>query len=207
MDMSMRLVVITPPEPIISVPEVQLRLGISNSGDMLEPLIAAACSQVEPPLGWTGRAFGRQTLEARFDCWPDSSGVRLPGQPIVSITSVKHIDTAGTEQTITGSNYQLFGDRLASAYGYDWPDVMSGISEPIRVRYTAGYVAGDPVLEPARMAVALIVKQSLSIGTEDLFLRSETVEGVGSQTRAVTDGTLTLMSRAAENLLQAYRVY
>ena len=205
----MRLVVITPPDPILPTPAIYARLGLTDttSGDLLDALIRAACAQIEPPLGWTGRAFGRQTLEARFDCWPDSDGVRLPGSPIVSVTSVKHIDVAGTEQTIDPAGYQIFGDRLVSAYGSQWPDYMSGISEPIRVRYEAGYVADDPILEPAKMAVALIVKQSLSLGTEDLFLRSSTAEGLGSETRAVTDAALALVGKAAEALLQPYRVF
>lgn len=205
----MRLSVITPPDPILSTPEIYARLGITSqtNGDLLDALIQAACSQIEPPLGWTGQAFGRQTLEARFDCWPDSGGLRLPGPPIVSLTSVKHIDTSGDEQTIDTDDYQLFGDRLVSAYGFDWPDVMSGISEPIRVRYEAGYAADDPRLGPAKHAIALMVKQLLSTGTEDVFLRSETVEGIGSQTRSMTDSGLVLMTKAAENLLQPYRVY
>ena len=205
----MRLVVITPPNPILSTPEIYAKLGLTTTadGDLLDVLIQSACAQIEPPLGWTGQSFGRQTLEARFDCWPDNGGLRLPGPPIVSLTSVKHIDTSGDEQTIDDADYQLFGDRLVSAYGFSWPDYMSGISEPIRVRYEAGYAAGDPRLEPAKQAVALMVKQHLSIGTEDMFLRSETVEGVGSQTRSVTDTGLALMSKAAENLLQPYRIY
>lgn len=204
----MRLVVITPPDPIVSVPEIQQRLSITTSGDVLEPLVAAACAQIEPPLGWTGRAFGRQTLEMRADgfSWRQwSRGVTLAG-PVVSLTSVKYLDNLGAEQTLDPANYELQGDRVVLTT--DTSSLCVYVShEPVRVRFVAGYGVDDPQLEPAKHAVAMMVRHSVALGTEDLFIRSETVDGVGSQSRSVTDAALGLMSKASESLLQPYRIY
>jgi uncharacterized phiE125 gp8 family phage protein len=206
----MRVAVITPPDPIISVPEVQQRVpsAADVSGDVIEPLIAAACAQIEPPLGWTGRAFGLQTLELRGDefswrLW--SRGVMLTA-PVVSVTSVKYLDSLGTEQTLDPANYELQGDRIALTTDASSLCVYAS-HEPVRVRFVAGYALDAPQLEPAKRAVCVMVRQSLALDTEDLFLRSETVDGIGSQSRAVTDTAIALMAKSAENLLHPYRVY
>jgi uncharacterized phiE125 gp8 family phage protein len=204
----MRLVVITAPDPIIDVAGVKSLLGITGTSQdtLLGILTAAACAQIEPPLGWTGRAFGQQTLELRADDWPDDDGLRLLAPPIVSISSVKYVDTAGTEQTVSSGDYELLGDTLSLAYGSAWPDFLAG-SEAIRVRYVAGYDPDDPQLGPAKSAVALMVKAQLSLGTRDPHLSQENVPGVGSRNYVFSDMASRVSDQAVQSLLQPYRVY
>lgn len=66
----MRVVVVSPPEPVISFEEAaeHLKLG-GNQAEraLVEGMIAAATATIDGPDGWLGRSLGAQTLEARFD--------------------------------------------------------------------------------------------------------------------------------------------
>lgn len=211
----MTVKIVTPPSPIVSPTDVRTRLGVMDLDAVLTPLIAAVCAQIEPPFGWVGRAFGRQTLEQRgnwfADCWGGAE-LRLRYPPLVSVTSLKYTDTNGVEQTIDPSGYSVLGlgssdvTRISLSYGGTWPTVRSG-PEAVRVRYEAGYESGDPKLEPAKNAVVLMVKQLLGLSTRDLQLSRDEVPGVGSKTYVLSEVAAKIVGTAADSLLQGYRVW
>ena len=92
----MRVIVITPPAPIVTWEEADqhLRLdGDDEQRDMVERLVKAATQHIDGPDGWLGRALGLQTLEARMGGFCDL--IRLPCQPIVDIVSVHYLDGTG----------------------------------------------------------------------------------------------------------------
>lgn len=207
--------VITPPDPLLTADEVRTRLGVSETDGVLEPLIAAACAQIEPPNGWVGRAFGLQTLEMRGPCFSDHWGgheltLRFP--PFRAFVSVKYLDANGVEQTLDPSLYGVIGAqgadiaRLVLAYGGAWPALRSD-REAVRVRYTAGYDADDPQLEAAKSAVALAVRNLRSLSARDLAISAENVPGVGSRNYIVSQTASQVMSGAVNALLQGYRVF
>ena len=85
----MRVIVITPPAPVVTWEEADqhLRLdGDDEQREMVERLIAAATQHIDGPDGWLGRALGLQTLEARMCGFCDL--IRLSYQPIVDVVSV-----------------------------------------------------------------------------------------------------------------------
>lgn len=107
----------------------------------------------------TGRALITQTWEAVLDGWPAASAIELLRAPVLAITSIKYIDTAGVEQTLDSADYALDKDSepgwLLPAYDTDWPEARD-TANAIRVRYTAGYgAAATAVPEPLRMWIAL----------------------------------------------------
>ena len=107
----------------------------------------------------TGRALLSQTWEVVLDAWPAGSAIELPRAPVLAITSVKYIDTAGVQQTLAGAAYALDNDSepgwLLPAYGTDWPEALD-TANAIRVRYTAGYgAAATDVPQALRMWIAL----------------------------------------------------
>jgi uncharacterized phiE125 gp8 family phage protein len=154
--------VITPPaiEPV-TLANVREQLGINNAADtasdaVITRRIIEARQWVE---GFIRRALISQTLEVRMDCFPEY--IQLPHPPVISVTSVKYIDTDGTEQTMSSSDYVLDDYPLVpfirEAYGTTWPSTRD---EPnaVRVRYVAGYGSNaTDVPQLIREAIILIV--------------------------------------------------
>lgn len=85
----MRVTVITPPEPIVSLVEAKRHLRVEHNSDdaYIESLIAVATAWLDAPDGWLGRALGEQTLEAAFParCIPATRD--MPYQPFLSLVS------------------------------------------------------------------------------------------------------------------------
>lgn len=142
----MSLIVITAPatEPV-TLAEARLHLKVDSTDDdtLISALITAARQQAEHR---TGRALITQTLEKVLDAFP--SDIELPMPPAIAITSVKYINTSGTEQTLDTDQYSLDKDSepgwLTPAYGVAWPATYS-VPNAVRVRYTAGYGAAAAV--------------------------------------------------------------
>jgi uncharacterized phiE125 gp8 family phage protein len=154
--------VITGPaiEPV-TLAEVRTQLGITDASDTASDTtitrrIIEARQWVE---GFIRRALINQTLEIRQDCFTEC--IKLPHPPVSSITSVKYIDTDGTEQTLSSTLYVLDDYPLVpfirEVYGTTWPTARD---EPnaVRVRYVAGYGANaSDVPQLIREAIMLIV--------------------------------------------------
>ena len=147
--------VITPPAQAISTAELRLQSRAdtdSTSEDVLfVGWIAAAVNLAQHQ---TGRSIGVQTLELALDsfpvCWID-----LLNGPVSSITSIKYIDVAGVEQTLSPATYTLNDYGLIHAAvlkpGNSWPAVDGSVNG-VKVRYIAGNL--DPAV---KVALFLIV--------------------------------------------------
>lgn len=192
----MPVVVITPPEvPLVSLADAKahLRVEHDDDNDYIEGLVAAVTKTLDGPDGWLGRALITQTLEWRGDEFPACGDIGLPYPPIASISSVKHDDNDGAEQTVSSGDYRLVGQpsmpRIALAYGSSWPSTRWQ-SEAVRIRYVAGYGA-DPtdVPAPIRHAVLLMVA--------DLYENRD----------ATSEKPRTELPFAAASLLSTYRVF
>lgn len=186
----MRVVVVTPPEPVVSVEEArqQCRVLHNDEDTLIEGYVAAATEHLDGPNGWLGRALGVQTLEARFSL-PSCGTIFLPCPPVFDLVDVRYLGSDGVERSAHTIDFELFGDELASV-GSSWP-WMGGSTkrEAGRIRYRAGY---EKLPSPIRAAILLMV--------DDLYRnRGETVKGVS--TAAVP------MSTTVTNLLSPYRVY
>lgn len=156
----MALRVITPPaaEPVL-LADAKTHLRVTGSDDdaYITGLIAAARAWAEV---WLQRALITQTLELVLDAFPCQE-IRLPVNPVQSITSIKYIDEAGVEQTLTGGNYKTdiasIVARIMPAYGLTWPIPRVEINA-VTVRFIAGYgAAGTNVPQAINQAILLIV--------------------------------------------------
>ena len=197
----MSVVVITPPEPIVSLAEAKAHVRFSAFDDdpYLDALVAAIIDYLDGPKGRLGRALGLQVLEERRHAFPGYSagfwdpamlalplwcfdGDRLVVQvpPIVGVVSVTYADEAGADQVLPASSFAFDEDRLEVAHGVGgWPASRYGMNS-VRVRYQAGY----EVVPPAIKAAVLLM-----VGT--LYANRE----------ASLD---TAFAGAAENLLSPY---
>jgi len=199
----MRVIVITPPAPIVTWEEADqhLRLdGDEEQREMVERLVKAATQHIDGPDGWLGRALGLQTLEARMCGFCDL--IRLPYQPIVDIVSVHYLDGAGQPVLVAPDTYELFGRDLGCAWGKSWPTpgAYRGHAETVRIRYRAGYVV-DPGADPIEPNVPEPIKQAILLMVGDMYRFTETASDMNIAPTSIP------MSTTVENLLSPYRVY
>ncbi|MBX4944634.1 hypothetical protein [Rhizobium binae] len=196
--------IISGPEPIITPADIAGDHAPDDAG--IARMIAAVQASIAAPSGWLGRALGKVTLElwlTNFDC-RDWISLYAPVVAADAI-SVKYLDLDEVEQTVDPGMYWLAGNDLGFRYAFQFPQVACR-PDAIRIRYSAGYEA-DAVPVEAKQATIMSVQHMAAISAENLFLRSEEVEGVGSFQYTVSDQAGEIIRKASENLLQGLRVY
>lgn len=152
-------IVVAPTEYPIDIDDAKAQARVDEDDtDVIAELtrkLAAATSACET---YTRRQFMPATWAAKFDGFP-CGPIVLEKLPIRSITSVKYIDTAGIEQTLSPSLYQpVVGDTdafIAPAYGADWPSTKAGTFNTVTVTFEAGYEDQDAVPDSIKEAVRL----------------------------------------------------
>lgn len=134
--------VITPPTQVIPIGELRAHL---NLGTAVHPDDALVIGYLAAARGYaqhyTGRAIGSQTIELALDEFPVGS-IELPLGPVIApITSIKYLDEAGVEQTLSNTLYTLddYGLRCwaVPAANTNWPSAMAA-ANAVKVLYVAG---------------------------------------------------------------------
>lgn len=174
----MPVVVITPPEPIISLEEAKAHLRIdaadATEDGYISGLILSAQATIDGPAGWLGRSLGQQTLELRdagfsgpaVPCYGRRwrSGLALAYGPVQSVTSVKYLDASAAEQTMPADAYYLEnGEVVRLTSSGSWPSVADR-ADAFRVRYVAGYADGEvpaPILQAVKIMVGLLYENRI----------------------------------------------
>jgi uncharacterized phiE125 gp8 family phage protein len=153
---------ITAPESEpVSLNLMKLHLGIPSSettwDDILEIFIETSRTVVE---NCTRRALIEQERLLRLDDFPLSDfPIKLARNPVISVDSVKYLDTTGTLITLTNDvHYRVdLVTTPSKIYPIDsWPSTLDQ-EAAVRVEYTAGYGDEDSdVPSPIRSAITLI---------------------------------------------------
>lgn len=190
------------PEPIVSPADVP---GDHDGNDAtIEGCIAAVQASIDGPTGWLSRSLGSQTLEMTTDRF--SRIMRLPYEPVTDVTSVVYRDVDGVEQTIDQGDYRVAGgNRLQFGTGFVFPAVECA-ADAVTITYEAGY-ADEDMPASAKQAVIIGVQQIKTMSAQNLSLRSEAVEGIGTTTYTVSEAASELVKRVTDALLQPLRVY
>lgn len=187
----MRVVVVTPPEPVVTASEAiaQLRLDITGEDELLDGLIAAATANIDGPDGWLGRAIGMQTLELHV---PDFCGglIVLPCMPIVSLTSVTYLDAAGVAQSVATGDAYLVDRILCTRAGWSAP-ATAYRADAVRIRYVAGYPDQD-----GKSTVPASIRHAILMMVARLYA-----------SRGEDHATSLMEDRTVERLLAPYRVF
>lgn len=116
---------------------------------MVQALLAAAREYAEH---YTQRSIGAQTLELALDSFPSSPpGIELP-LGAATLTSIKYVDTALVEQTISNTLYTLddYSDKHWAIPASVWP-TPADVANAVKVRYVT------PAAIPAAGRAALLL--------------------------------------------------
>jgi len=156
--MSRKLV--TPPDaadPVITSSEAMdhARVDEEIERPKLAGLVETATKSAEV---FTERRFVEQTWRLKRDCFQEV--IELPFPPLISVESIKYIDTNGTEQTLDPSVYTVDTDsepgRVFLAYDQSWPSIRSE-RQAVRVEFKCGYGAAADVPPTIKHAIKLLV--------------------------------------------------
>lgn len=142
----MPIITITAPaaEPVTTAEvKAAARIDDSNLDSQISILISAFRQQAEHK---QERRLITQTVELVLDEFPASNEINLILPDAQSVTSVKYLDTAGAEQTLSTGIYALDVDstpsRLLLKYDQEWPYTQD-VPNSVRIRYVVGYGAAS----------------------------------------------------------------
>jgi len=157
----MALKEITPPaEEPITTSEAKLspslRVATATDDTAIGTLITTARKLAET---YTLHALVTQTWELVLDGFP-TGGIVVPLPPLQSVTSIKYIDTDGTEQTLDALLYSVDDDSIPGlivpAYGETWPTTRDEVNA-VRVRFVAGFGDASDVPEDIKSWIKIMV--------------------------------------------------
>lgn len=117
----MRLVVVTPADPIVSLAEAKahLRVDADDEDAVIAALVEVATGWLAGPDGWLGRSLGQQVLEATFPADQNPADREYPCPPFLSLVS----ETPSVDGLTIAVRYQA---------GYAAADDRSTVPAPIR---------------------------------------------------------------------------
>ncbi len=122
----------------------------------------------------TARTLLTQTWDLTMDGFPTEGYIEVPKPPLVSVTSLKYYDTAGTQQTWTSTNYVVDAPagprcrrgRVSLNYGLSWPSTY-GRAGDVTLRFVCG--------ETAAATVSALLKQAMLTDAATLYANRESL--------------------------------
>jgi uncharacterized phiE125 gp8 family phage protein len=117
---------------------------------------------------YTGRSFAQKTLELALDDFP-CADIELPTPVIDNIVSVKYVDTAGFEQTVSSTNYALDDYSTPNwcllGVNKSWPQTLETANN-VKVRVQTKASAAPA---PVKKAILLMVGNYYENRQEDVL--------------------------------------
>lgn len=135
--------------------------GSTEADEEVAPYLSAAVARLDGPSGLLGRALLDQTWRLELPSFPSS--ITLPLPPLQSVSSITYVDSDGDTQTLTASDYRVFGTDPAiilPPLNEDWPtDVQDDTPNAVKITFVAGY--GDTLSDlPAQLWHAIMMDAS-----------------------------------------------
>ena len=151
-----------PTEEPISIVEAKAQCKVEHSDEdaLFTTWIRAARQKLEDEFG---RAFVTQTWDWQLDEFPHCGELVVPRPPLVSVSSITYVDSAGASQVLASSRYSV--DTLSEpgcinlAYGENWPTTRP-VRAAVTVRFVAGHGAATAVPDAIKHALLLLVEDS-----------------------------------------------
>lgn len=179
--------IITEPtiEPV-SLSEVKLQIGIQTTDTLSDALINLRIREARSYAeNYMQRAINTQTQEIRLDAFPlAESGnyfmrIKLPFPNLLTIVSVKYIDTDGTLITMGAPDFALDSHSKIGAvmpiFGTVWPVAREEVGS-VRIQYTCGY-------GPAMNDVPALIREAIKLTVGHWMNFQQQVENGVTMTR------------------------
>lgn len=170
--------VTAPSGQVLTTAEAKLHLRVDHTDDdgYINDLIIRAAEYAEKNI-----SGHRQLLTATYDLpvrdwW--TGPLRLPRPPLVSVTSLKYYDTAGVQQTVSSTLYEVRTPWrqpgwIERAPTKTWPAAyQSDRRFPLTIRFVSGYGAAAAVPTTLKQAMLLLIghwyEHRLAVGPMNL---------------------------------------
>lgn len=143
---------------VVSVADAKHHMRVTNTQDdaYIQGLITAVQDYAA---AWQGRTWLQATLTQVHDAFPlDGTPIYLRYPPLVSITKIEYVDTAGVTKTLAVSVYRVDANsepgRVTLEYGQAWPATRL-VTNAVTITYVAGYAAASNIKQTWKQAVLL----------------------------------------------------
>ena len=140
-------------EPVLLADmKLHLRVDCTDDDDLITALIVAARQWCED---YEHRAYITQTITAKLDWLPEK--IILPKPRLQTVTSVKYLDTAGDQQTLSSGLYDVDIYRepgqITRGFNDSYPSIRSVVNT-VEIIYVAGY--GDASTDIPSKTIAAV---------------------------------------------------
>ncbi len=200
-------VLVTPPDGLpVTLADVKTQLRISTDADdlLLTATIASAVDLFDGERGILGRCLLPQVWRARY---PGFLALRLPFEPVQSVTSVEYVDTLGETQTLDPTLWRwIDASPVVVVTAHCLGNVVAHCrDDAVSVTFSAGYANADAVPSPIKMAITLATADIYQVIKRTDGIKRDAVEGVGL-TDFDTSGAVSVATQAAiDRLIAPYR--
>lgn len=176
---------VTPPATLpVTLDEAKAHLRVRHSADdtRITRLISSAATLIDGDTRHMSVCMVPQTWAQTFDfqfphgaCVDEynhafhwlggQSPIELLRRPVIAVTSIAYVDTAGATQVLSADTYDVFlaqglRNTLVAPKPFTWWPQTEYRREAVAVTFTAGFAAGVP--DPVKDALLFII--------EDLYL-------------------------------------
>ncbi|CAN7509105.1 head-tail connector protein [Pararhizobium sp. LjRoot238] len=183
--------------------QCQISSADNSRNDQIDMLIKAERAFVET---YCNIRLVEQTVEMKCDCFADFD--RLHVAPVQSVGAIAYVDVTGAAQTLSSSVYEFRGEgdnlspAIVLAHAQVWPSILAGT----RITVTATVGFGD-VPPDVVAAILMRIGNKMAFSRDDVFKRSEEVEGVGTVQWAGAIEVSEAIDTTTRVLLENYRTW
>lgn len=136
------------------------RIDVDDDDTLIAEYLEAATEYVEK---YQNRCWRQATWQAAYDCFPADCVFYLSLPPLVSVTSIVYLDSAGDSQTLSTDYYTVDAisqpGRVALKFGQVWPSTYDQIGA-VTITYVAGYSSASDVPARVKHAIRLVAAHS-----------------------------------------------
>lgn len=148
-----------PAEEPITLAEAKSHIRVDIAEDDLDIILLTKAARLHSEM-FTRRSFVTTTWKMTLDYFPHHGIIRMPRPPLASVTSIKYVDTDGTQQTLAASEYavdtQSEPGRITEAFGVSWPSTRVE-ANAVEIVFVAGFGLAVDVPEDIKHAIKLLV--------------------------------------------------
>ena len=156
----------------VTVNEVKAFARITETADdsrLAAVFIPAATEYVEASLKRQLITATWRLTARRFPC--GLGIIEFPNPPLISISSLNYVDSAGTTELVAEAYYQVDIDsepgRVAPASGESWPEADSERFDAVIIQYLCGYGIASAVPAHIKLAIMVLCKHWYDRGSID----------------------------------------